>query len=188
MQHVGTPRVHPTVETLHSEVRDLDVILDRRTRNGGSRWRGAETPESRRDRCLPVADPLPANQFFHPHVSGLLRMPIAACGAKVGRDDQGAFDGKPIRRFRRCRARIRGARPDTPLPWLNVLGQDDLFSLVHEHRRRLYVLARRAAAAADALPLQRYSARLGRALPLCPRRRHRLESRLEADEDAPRSL
>ena len=45
-------------------------------------------------------------------------------------------------------------RPDTPLPWLNYLGQDDFFGLCTQHRRRLHVLEGREAAPAHALPLQ----------------------------------
>ena len=59
---------------------------------------------------------------------------------------------------------------------------------LHEHRGRLHVLARRATAPADPLPLQRHAARLGRPLPLRQRRRHGLEPGLEADEDAARPV
>ena len=79
-------------------------------------------------------------------------------------------------------------RPDTPLPWLNYLGQDDLFGLCTNTARRLHVLARRAAAAPHALPLQRRADRLRGPLPLRQRRRHRLEPGLEADKDAARLI
>ncbi len=59
---------------------------------------------------------------------------------------------------------------------------------LHQHRRRLHVLARRQAAPPDALPAQQRAARPRRPLPLRQRRRHRLEPRLEADEDPARPV
>ena len=81
-------------------------------------------------------------------------------------------------------------RPDTPLPWINYLGQRGLLRARLEHGRRVLLLPRRAAAAADPLPLQQRPARRRRPLPVPPRRRHRrlLEPRLAADPARPRRL
>jgi len=40
-----------------------------------------------------------------------------------------ARHGEPVRPLRRRARRVRGHPADTPLPWLNYLGQDDLFGL-----------------------------------------------------------
>ena len=81
-------------------------------------------------------------------------------------------------------------RPDTPLPWINYLGSEDYFALLSNTAGGLLVLPRRAAAAADPLPLQQRPARRGRPLPVRPRRRHRrlLEPGLAADPARARRL
>ena len=147
----------------------------RRRRRFGNR--GAREPTSLDSESVP-----------HPQVSGLLRMPIAAHGEKVGRDDQGAFDGKPIRALRRRGARIRRHAAGHPLPWLNYLGQDDLFGLC-TNTGGGYTFWRDARL--RRLTRYRYNdvpLRLGRRYLYVRGRRRRLESGLEADEDAARSL
>lgn len=56
-------------------------------------------------------------------------MPIAAHPGKVGCDDQGASVANPYGYFDDAAREYVVTRPDTPLPWLNYLGQDDLFGL-----------------------------------------------------------
>ena len=51
-------------------------------------------------------------------------------------------------------------RPDTPLPWINYLGSEDVLRADLEHRGRVLVLPGRAPATAHALPLQQRAARL----------------------------
>jgi len=86
----------------------------------------------------------------------------------LAKDDQGAAMANPYGHFDDSAREYVVTRPDTPLPWLNYLGQDDLFGLC-TNTGGGYTFWRDARfAAAHALPLQRCSVRLGRALPLRP--------------------
>ncbi len=81
-------------------------------------------------------------------------------------------------------------RPDTPLPWINYLGSEDVLRDHLEHGGRVLLLPRRPAAPADPLSLQQRAARPRRPVPLPPRRRLRrlLEPQLAADPARPRGL